>query len=797
MKFANRWLVLAWAVWATFALTAVQAQQRSSSKDEIGDLGLPSLSGALNRGSDRVEKVNFSATYDLEEGSAVGRIEITAQIAAQHHIYSTTQQDGGPLPTTITIDSNLIEMTGPFVPDHAPKQTKSEYFPVPIEEFHEQVVWTAPMRVLTQFDAATTTLPVRVNGQVCLADGNCQPIRKQVEAKFGKFYGGGQAVYELRAASTHAVWSATLEPANVRPGGKATISLKVVPDSGYHVYRFDPTDAAPTNRTVIVASKKAGLLFAAPTTNAEVVVQDLGPDLRFEYHPGPVEWSIPIEVPASATAGLYPIELLVGFNTCNDSSCDPPAGIRLSGGLTIANDSPSAAAPLSLEAVPWETVAGQPNFIGWIDQTASTMSIWQRFGGNSLELWMVGAALLGGFILNFMPCVLPVIGLKLMSFVNQAGSSHARVVSLNLAFVGGILSVLMALALLNIAFKLTGQAFGWGEQFNRLEFQVGLAVLLFAMSLSFLGVWEIPIPGFATGSKSGELMEREGLLGAFYKGMLTTILATPCSGPFLGTLFGLTLTLSVWSILALFFLVGVGLGLPYLALCFWPGFLKWLPKPGAWMETLKEILAFPLLLTVVYFISVIQPDYRIAALTLLIAVWFGCWIIGRIPAYAEPRRKTAGWLTALVCCVATGLISFSYLGPTKHHLPWQEFSEAALAENRANGNVVMIDFTARWCLTCQYNLATAIDRPEIAEIVEKNKVVPLLADWSDRGEPIAEKLRELQSNSIPLLAIYPAEPDAEPILLRDVITQSQLIEALEKAGPSKGVTRLTSQPKYD
>jgi thiol:disulfide interchange protein len=410
---------------------------------------------------------------------------------------------------------------------------------------------------------------------------------------------------------------------------------------------------------------------------------------------------------------------------------------------------------------------------------------------------MVGAALLGGFILNFMPCVLPVIGLKLMGFVNQAGSSHRRVVALNLSFVAGILTIIMALALLNIGAKIAGQSFGWGEQFTSIYFQVGLTVLLFAMSLSFLGVWEIPIPGFATSSKSGELMQKEGLSGAFYKGMLTTILATPCSGPFLGTLFGLTLSLSVWSILILFLLVGIGLGLPYLALCLWPGFIKLLPKPGAWMESLKEVLAFPLLLSVVYFLSVIDPDYRIATLSLLIAIWFGCWLIGRVPAYAESRRLYASWITAAAVCCVAGYISFTQFGPIKHHLPWRQYTETALQENRAAGKVVMIEFTARWCLTCQYNMRSAIDRPEVAKVVKENGVVPLLADWSDPSEEIESKLRELDSNSIPLLAIYPADPQAQPILLRDVITQAQLIEALEEAGSSQSAAKLTAKAHID
>ncbi len=772
---------------------------RSAAQVDFKNSGLPQLPrSGIGQAASNGPKVDFSASYQLEKGTRDGRLTIAAQIAPNHHIYSTTQPKGGPLPTKIQIPSEWVEVTGPFVPNHAPQVSKVDVFPVAVEEFHENVQWTAPIRVKTEApeptsESASAPIAVKITGQVCLTDGNCQPLKNELEAAFAGFYGGSSATYELRPGHTHGVWSASIQPSNVRPGETATVSLSVATDPGYHVYTFSPTDPSPNNRTLIVASQKAGLKFGTPKTDARVVTQKIGADTTFEFLDGPVTWIIPIEVPKDAELGQRPIEMLVGFNTCNDRSCDPPEGIKITGSLIIANQRVDSSAQLQLEPMKWNEVAGYPSRVGWIDPIARTQSIWERSDGARLEWWMVGAALLGGFLLNFMPCVLPVIGLKLMGFVNQAGSSHRRVIALNLSFAAGILAVMLGLAAANIAFKLAGQAFGWGEQFNRLDFQVALVILLFAMSLSFLGVWEIPIPGFASGTKSNELLKKEGLSGAFYKGVLTTLLATPCSGPFLGSLFGLTLTLSVWSIVGLFLLVGIGLALPYLALCLWPGFVKVLPKPGAWMETLKEFLAFPLLLTVVYFIWVIHPDYRIATLTLLIAVWFGCWLIGRVPAYAERPARIKSWIAAVTVGLLAGIASFTYLGPPTHHLPWQDYSESALAEHRAEGKTVMIEFTARWCATCQYNMAFAIDLPQVAAVMEKNNIAPLLADWTDHGEPIRKKLNELGSNSIPLVAIYPADPEAPPILLRDVITQSQLIEALEQASLSKPTAaRLTS-----
>jgi suppressor for copper-sensitivity B len=605
-----------------------------------------------------------------------------------------------------------------------------------------------------------------------------------------------EAVVEsLRVKGTHADWSAILEPAQVVSGGSAVIKLRAQTDPGYHIYQFVPGESEPKFRTLIVATSKAGLRFGEPTTAAETVSADSGGDEPAVYHKGPVEWIIPITVPEMAGEGEHPIALQVAFQICNDTSCDIPSGIELTGTVIVGSEVTDAKPQsMSLASVDYKTVISQPNLSSWIDseKVVAKLTLSERAAGNGLEWWMVFAAIAGGFILNFMPCVLPVIGLKLMSFVNQAGSSHSRVVTLNLTYVAGILAVMAVLAAVNISFKLAGDAFGWGQQFQDIRFQVPMAVLVFAMALSFLGVWEIPIPGFATSSKSGELLEKEGLSGAFFKGVLTTVLATPCSGPFLGTLFGLTLTLSVGSILLLYLLVGIGLGVPYLALCVSPGFIKMMPKPGAWMETLKQVLAFPLLMTVVFFITMIHPDYRIATLILLIVVWFACWLIGRVPAYAEARRIRAAWATGIVTSVLGGIIGFAYFGPTKHELPWVPYNEAVLAKYRSEGKTVMIEFTARWCLVCQTNMKLAIDRPNVADLVNENKVVPLLADWSDRGEEIFKKIQELDSLSIPLLAIYPPDPQAEPIILRDLITESQLLEALKQAGPSAPKVKLTS-----
>ncbi len=775
------WLLL------LIALPALISAQTKGKGSPFGGLGLPMVGGLSG------QNASFQASYTLETGGNAGKLHLEAAIADGWHMYSNTQPEGGPLATQIKLLSDKVKLSGPFVPDHAADIGASEFWPgLPIEEHHGIVVWTAPFTVLKTLDSAKDLVEVGIEGQVCTLGGSCIPISEKLAAKFTGTYGEKARTQTLRVEGTQAVWSASLVPAQVQPGQTAILKLVAETDLGYHVYPFlrEETDY----RTLIVAATKSGLRFGEPRT-ATGVELDKRLDMPIAYHVGPVTWEIPVTVPTSAKEGEYPLELLVGFMTCNERACSARSGLSVAGKLNVSNQAAPSATPtaFSFAEMAYRDVADRPSLDDWIDSIpAQNLQVTSKAAGTGLEIWMVFAALAGGFILNFMPCVLPVIGLKLMGFVSQSGSSRIKVISLNLSYVAGILAVMLVLALANIIAKQAGDAFGWGQQFTRIEFQVPMAVLIFAMALSFLGVWEIPIPGFATSNKSGKLMEQEGVGGAFFKGILTTLLATPCSGPFLGTLFGLTLTLSLTSILMLYMLVGIGLGLPYLAICFYPGVIQLLPKPGAWMDTLKQVLAFPLLLTVVYFIGMIAPDYRIATLTLLMFVWFACWLIGRVPAYAESYRIRNAWLAGLVITSVSAMAAFTMFGPVQHDVPWLPYNEATLTKHRSEGKTVMIEFTARWCLTCQANMKFAIDRPKIAELVSENGVVPLLADWSEPSEEILSKIKELDSLSIPLLAIYPADPSSPPIILRDSITESELLAALKTAGPSKVKSKLTS-----
>jgi thiol:disulfide interchange protein len=397
-----------------------------------------------------------------------------------------------------------------------------------------------------------------------------------------------------------------------------------------------------------------------------------------------------------------------------------------------------------------------------------------------LSTWaVIGFALVGGAILNLMPCVLPVIGLKILAFVEQSHQDRRQIFLLNLWYTLGLMSVFMVLATLAVTLNL-----GWGQQFSSTGFNIVMAGIVFVMALSFLGVWEIPIPGFVGAGKATELAAREGFSGAFSKGILTTVLATPCSGPFLGPVFGFTLKQPPYLIYAIFACIGLGMASPYLLIGLFPRLIRLLPKPGAWMDTFKQIMGFVLLGTVVYLFTFLDRDYLVPTLALLFGLWAACWWIGRTPLYADLSKRLLAWGQGAAVAALIGWFAFTTLVPHPALLPWEPYSRPELARLASENRTVLVDFTAGWCPACIYNLKWVINTEEIKKVVEMNGVVPLVADKTAPSPEIDEMLHALKSNSIPVLAIFPASRPNEPIILRDLVSQRQVLKAIREAGPS-------------
>jgi thiol:disulfide interchange protein len=545
---------------------------------------------------------------------------------------------------------------------------------------------------------------------------------------------------------------------------------------GWHIYSITQEPGGPIATKIELTTspqyRLAGEFKSLPRPKKGKEPDAFG-DLPIETHERTVTWYAPLELSTGADPDTLTIEGKVSFQACDAHSCLPPADVPFSAVRGAGMNLPAEKKPTAASTPSSST----PDSKNTDSQVADSTEQPEPFTMPWVEL---GFAFLGGLILNVMPCVLPVISLKIFSFLQQAGESRARVFVLNVWYSLGLMAVFMVLATLAAAAGLS-----WGEQFTRPEFKVPLTALVFVMALSFLGVWEIPIPGFVGMGKAGELQAKEGPSGAFFKGAFATIMATPCSGPFLGPVFGYLLGKPPLTAYMIFGAVGLGMASPYLLIGAFPELIRFLPKPGRWMETVKELMAFVLLGAMVFLCSTLTAPYFIPTLTLLVGLWFACWWIGRTPLTASLDARIASWLGGAIVAALVGWFAFTVL-LMQPKIPWQPFSPQALAQARADGKTVMVDFSAQWCLTCKTNLKFSIETDAVYDLVKANRVVPMLADWTDQSPMIKKALNELGRNSIPVLAIWPANSqDPKPIVLSDLLTQSQVLEALKTAGPSK------------
>ncbi len=749
--------------------------------------------GGLGRGA---EPYRLSATYSLEPGGLRGRVEVEVELNPDYVIYSVTQPKGGPLATQIALVGPGVKLRGPFVPDQPPKVSTEElgFEGVRVEKHFDRVTWSAPL-AFDQANDGSGPLALTVDGQVCKTA--CITLdRLPIQAVFKGFEAAvvAESVAPFRDPGARTQWLISLSQSGVQPGQDVDIILDSETDSGFHIYAVRPTDSKTDSSTVMVLSKKGPLVAGAPIANAAPTTKELIPGvLSVSYHPGSVQWRIRLHVPEGAAEGIYPLEGLVGYQACTDDNCEEPLGLRFQGELTVSKTrGEPTPQSLAIAAVPYREVVQHPARLSWIDEGkagdlagSGKPSVGRDQGSLDLTLLLnrFCLAVIGGFLLNFMPCVLPVIGLKVMSFVKESDRSGASVVALNMWYIAGIMTVFLGLAAFTIGFRaFQGDAFGWGEQFGSAPLRIGLTILMFAMALSFLGVWEIPIPGFATSQTSTELMQREGPVGAYCKGLLTTVLATPCSGPGLAAAFAVAISQPAWVIVLMYLGVGLGMSLPFVIISLAPGSLNYLPKPGVWMQTLKEFLAFPMLFAIVWlFLTTFTGETLIAVVLTLVGVWFACWWIGRVPGWVSPLRKFTHWGCAVTAATLIGYFSFQLFNEQQKLIRWIPYSEVQLAEFEAKNKTVMIDFTAQWCANCKLNLLTAIETQEVAEFIEEQGIVPMLADFTDRPPEIKAKLHQLESNSIPVLAIYPAGRHAEPIVLRDLVSKQSVLAALRQA----------------
>lgn len=401
----------------------------------------------------------------------------------------------------------------------------------------------------------------------------------------------------------------------------------------------------------------------------------------------------------------------------------------------------------------------------------------------SRMIGMLGVAFLGGLILNLMPCVLPVLSLKVLGLIGHAGAERRVVRAGFLASAAGILVSFLGLAAAAAAVRQAGAAVGWGIQFQQPLFLVSMVVLVTLFAANLFGFFEIPLPRWAADRGRGK-GEAGGLAGHFASGAFATLLATPCSAPFLGTAVGFALSRGPFEIFSIFLVLGLGMSTPYLAVAVWPAMAQRLPKPGRWMLVLRRILGLVLLGTAGWLLSVLAAEAGlrggglVAALILTVLLVLG--LGRRLPS---PVRGAAVLLLggAALASVAAGPTSRPLQAqPAELSGIWTPFTKEAVAKSVADGKVVFVDVTAEWCITCQVNKAAVVYRGKVAETLRASDVVAYEADWTRPDEAITTYLASFGRYGIPFNVVYgPGAPDG--IVLPELLTEEAVLDALAKA----------------
>jgi thiol:disulfide interchange protein DsbD len=465
----------------------------------------------------------------------------------------------------------------------------------------------------------------------------------------------------------------------------------------------------------------------------------------------------------------------------------PPANVKSVSGVAVTDAAWPAtkarAINVAADAAPMAPLAG------------TTSSGPNTIGGGTLAALLF--ALLGGALLNLMPCVFPVLGIKVMGFVEHAHGDPRAMRMQGVMFTIGVVASFVALAAIMLSLRAAGTQLGWGFQLQSPAVVVCLAALFFVLALNLSGVFEW---GAFAQSLTSNLSAKGRYADALLSGVLASVVATPCTAPFMGAAVGFTLTQDAASALLVFLVLGFGMALPVLLLSMFPRLLRVLPRPGAWMETFKQVLAFPLYATVAWLAWILGAlggnDATFALLAGLVLVAMGAWFYGRwAHAGGIWQPAIAVMLGAVGIAIAwPGQMApqeVSHAAPKAGELAWQPWSPEEVQRLTGDGKPVFVDFTAAWCVTCQVNKRVALNNADVVKAFAAHGLTPLKADWTRRDPRITAELASLGRNAIPVYAIYLPGGEA-PRLLPEVLTPSLVLEEVSRL-PAAGPTAVTQR----
>ena len=556
----------------------------------------------------------------------------------------------------------------------------------------------------------------------------------------------------------------------LKEGGKILVSI-TIPDN-WHVNANEVTDEflKPSS----IGAKANGLEFGEPVWPAPIKEYNEALELEILTFRGNFTVEIPVK-PASGNYDSLGTEVTFHYQACDNSICLAPTSktIRL-------NEKSNSV------------------FKKKSDATSSSVLNENDSENKAGALALLFFAFLGGIILNLMPCVLPVLSLKLFSLIKQAGESRGRLLTLGGATTAGILASFRILAAVVAAVKAGGGSAGWGMQFQSAGFIAFMAVILTAFAMSFFGVFEIWLPWSAT-TKMDAAGHKQGIAGAFFTGALLVLLSTPCSAPFLGTAMGFAFTASSPVLFLFFTAAGLGLALPYMLVSAFPNVLKVFPKPGPWMVKLQKIMGILLLATVAWLLWIVNEQAGAAGIGLFAVVVIvsiaASFAIGKIaPPGVAFKREVATICTSIVIIFAVWYIALApqYENAATEHFNarmqeqitadgWYRYSPAIIEDFAKTKRTVFIDATADWCLTCKTNEAAVLNRDEFRRAMDSLGVALVKADWTRETPEVNALLKSMGKSGVPAYAIYPAGDASKQIVLPELLTTNAITEKISSA----------------
>ena len=579
-------------------------------------------------------------------------------------------------------------------------------------------------------------------------------------------------------------------------GDGNTLLLRFTPAKGYYLYR---------DRNSFKLEGANGIATGKPRWPKGVAHRD-------EYFGDTTVYFDQVDVPlplVRTRPEAAKATLVATFQGCQtDGICYPPMtrriAVSLPAGTVAAVPASSPGTPEAAASDPATTVTASPAATAVedpstvtadapaspveagapvaTDDTPRTLPPQQRTYGLAMSLLL---ALLGGLILNLMPCVLPVLSLKALSLA-QSGESKQRARRHALAYTAGVLLSFAALGALALALRKAGLALGWGFQLQQPLVVAVLALVIFALGLSLSGLW---YANLGVGARSNALLQKQGATGDFFTGVLAVVLATPCTAPFMGAALAYAFTGPAIGGMLVFLMLGLGLALPFLLIGFVPAFARLLPKPGAWMETLKQLLAFPLYATAAWLVWVLAKQRGADA----VGLWMAAAVVLALAAWAWSRARSLGgkrWLAVAV----VALLALAWPLAKLHRLPAASaanaavqgnaahvaFSEQALADLRAQGRVVFVNMTADWCVSCKANERTVFGRDDFSAAMQAANAVYMVGDYTDVDPAITAYLERHKAVGVPLYVVYPrngGEGEVLPVILTTAIVRDALARA--------------------